>query len=69
MQMSPLSVNHGQRVSRFVSDNYSGVYCTRYVSTDDGVDTYVTYLHSPDGEVIFTNVHPDGSMTDVSRKG
>jgi len=66
--MSPLSVNHGQRVSQFVSERYTGVYLTRHFSSKDGIDTYVTYLHSPDGELVFTNVMPDETLVDVTRR-
>lgn len=67
MHMSPLHVNFGPRVSRFVSDNYQGVYLTKFVRRmNDGTLLYETSLYSVDGPKIYTYVRPDESMVDMT---
>lgn len=54
-------------ISEFVSRSWQGVYQTYLREESERGLLYVTTLHSPDGPKVFTLVHPDGRVEDVTR--
>lgn len=57
------------RVSRYVGENYSGLYMTREVPSWDPAyrKLYLSRLHSPDGPIVYVGIAQDGRLVDLTR--
>lgn len=54
-------------ISEFVGRSWQGVYQTFLKREDEDGLLYQSDIHSPDGPKVFTLVHPDGRVEDVTR--
>ena len=66
---SPAPAGEYERVKAFVNDRWSGLYTSNYSRDTPNGRIWESTLHGPGGPLVFTLVHPDGSMMDMTRGG